>query len=70
MSQTIFYARVSTADQTLDHQKTQAEKAGFKIDSVVADHGVSGISTKLSERQRATGSTTCSAQGTPWWFAG
>ena len=50
MSQTIFYARVSTADQTLDHQKTQAEKAGFKIDSVVADHGVSGISTKLSER--------------------
>ncbi|OOY19578.1 recombinase [Thioclava sp. DLFJ5-1] len=50
MSQTILYARVSTADQTIDHQKTQAEAAGFKVDEVVADHGVSGVSTKLSER--------------------
>lgn len=50
MAQTILYARVSTADQTLDHQKTQAEKAGFQIDEVVADHGVSGVSTKLAER--------------------
>jgi DNA invertase Pin-like site-specific DNA recombinase len=47
---TILYARVSTADQTLDHQRTQAEGAGFKIDAVVADHGVSGVSTKLAER--------------------
>ncbi|WP_265500738.1 recombinase family protein [Paracoccus beibuensis] len=50
MSQTILYARVSTVDQTLDHQRTQAEAAGFKIDEVVADHGQSGVTTKLSER--------------------
>ena len=47
---TIFYARVSTADQTLDHQVAQARKAGFTIDEVIADHGQSGVSTKLSER--------------------
>lgn len=52
MTKTILYARVSTADQTLDHQRTQAEKAGFMIDEVVADHGVSGVSTKLSEREQ------------------
>jgi putative DNA-invertase from lambdoid prophage Rac len=50
MTKTILYARVSTADQTLDHQKTQAEAAGFTIDHVVADHGVSGVSTVLAER--------------------
>ena len=50
MTKTILYARVSTADQTLDHQKTQAEAAGFTFDEVVADHGVSGVSTKLNER--------------------
>ena len=48
---TIFYARVSTADQTLDHQITQAREAGFKIDEVVSDHGVSGVSTRLCERR-------------------
>lgn len=47
---TIFYARVSTRDQTLNHQVTQAETAGFKIDEVVADHGVSGVKHKLSDR--------------------
>ncbi len=50
MSRTILYARVSTADQTLSHQRTHAEAAGFKIDEVVADHGVSGVSTRLRER--------------------
>ncbi|THF58855.1 recombinase family protein [Mesorhizobium composti] len=50
MSKTVLYARVSTADQTLEHQRKQAEAAGFKIDQVVADHGVSGVSTKLAER--------------------
>jgi DNA invertase Pin-like site-specific DNA recombinase len=44
------YARVSTTEQTLLHQRTQAEQAGFKIDEVVADHGVSGVSTRLCER--------------------
>jgi putative DNA-invertase from lambdoid prophage Rac len=47
---TILYARVSTSNQTTTHQKTQAEAAGFKIDRVVADEGVSGVSTRLSER--------------------
>lgn len=50
MTKTLLYARVSTNDQTLAHQRTQAEAAGFKIDEVVADHGVSGVSTKLSDR--------------------
>jgi DNA invertase Pin-like site-specific DNA recombinase len=47
---TIVYARVSTTDQTLEHQRTQAEAAGFEFDTVLADHGVSGISTRLAER--------------------
>ncbi len=47
---TVLYARVSTTEQTIAHQRTQAEKAGFKIDAVVADEGVSGVSTTLAER--------------------
>jgi DNA invertase Pin-like site-specific DNA recombinase len=47
---TVLYARVSTSEQTLDHQRSQAEAHGFKIDTVVADHGVSGIATRLAER--------------------
>lgn len=47
---TIFYARVSTVDQNIEHQQAQAEVAGFKIDRVVADHGVSGVSTLFAER--------------------
>lgn len=50
MQQTILYARVSTSEQTLEHQITQASAAGFKIDDVVSDNGVSGVTTKLSER--------------------
>ncbi|MBB4505039.1 recombinase family protein [Rhizobium leguminosarum] len=50
MSKTVLYARVSTIDQTLDHQRTQAEKAGFVIDEVIADHGVSGVTTRLVDR--------------------
>jgi putative DNA-invertase from lambdoid prophage Rac len=46
----VFYARVSTTEQTTSHQRTQAERAGFKIDKVVADEGVSGVSTRLAER--------------------
>jgi putative DNA-invertase from lambdoid prophage Rac len=46
----VLYARVSSADQTIEHQETQARTAGFKIDRVVADNGVSGISTRLFER--------------------
>jgi putative DNA-invertase from lambdoid prophage Rac len=47
---TIFYARVSTVDQNIEHQQAQAEAAGFKIDRVVADHGVSGVSTLFADR--------------------
>ena len=47
---TILYARVSTKDQTIEHQRTHAEAAGFKIDRVLSDQGVSGISTRLAER--------------------
>jgi len=32
------------------HQRTQAEQAGFKIDKVVADEGISGVNTTLAER--------------------
>jgi putative DNA-invertase from lambdoid prophage Rac len=51
--QTILYARVSTADQTLAHQRTHAEKAGFVIDQVIADEGVSGVSVPFAERAQA-----------------
>ncbi|TGD92495.1 recombinase family protein [Methylobacterium nonmethylotrophicum] len=50
MSQVILYARVSTADQTAAHQRIQAEAAGFTIDAVVTDEGVSGVSTRLADR--------------------
>jgi putative DNA-invertase from lambdoid prophage Rac len=48
----VLYARVSTNDETTAHQVTQAEAAGFKIDKVLSDEGVSGIATKLSEREQ------------------
>src|SRR5215475_9793835 len=44
------YAPVSTTDQTTVHQAEQARAAGFKMDTVVADEGVSGVSTRLAER--------------------
>ncbi len=42
--------RVRTSEQTIEHQRTQAEKAGFNLDQVIWDEGVSGVSTKLAER--------------------
>lgn len=48
--QTILYARVSTVDQTIEHQESQARQAGFDIDHVVADQGVSGLTTRLRDR--------------------
>lgn len=50
MSQTVFYARVSTMEQNLDHQITQAKSVGFMIDRIIADHGVSGVTTRLMDR--------------------
>jgi len=46
----IFYARVSTTEQSLEHQVKQARDAGFHIDEVIADHGVSGVKHRLIER--------------------
>jgi DNA invertase Pin-like site-specific DNA recombinase len=47
---TVLFCRVSTADQTLDHQRVQAEAAGYRPDEVVADHGISGVRTGLRDR--------------------
>ena len=47
---TVLYCRVSTLDQTVEHQRTQAHQNGFTPDLVLSDHGVSGISTRLCER--------------------
>src|ERR1700748_3281029 len=46
----ILYGRVSTIEQTSEHQLSQAKAAGFKIDDAVFDIGSSGISTRLVER--------------------
>lgn len=46
----ILYARVSTVDQTIEHQLEQAKAAGFHIDQVISDHGVSGINVNLRDR--------------------
>ena len=51
MSRTILYARVSTAEQTIAHQRTQAEAAGFIIDDIIEDEGVSGVQVPLAERE-------------------
>jgi putative DNA-invertase from lambdoid prophage Rac len=50
LGRTILYARVSTTDQTLTHQLVQAQASGFPLDEVVADHGVSGVGTRLADR--------------------
>ena len=50
MTRTVLYARVSTTDQTIEHQQAQAEAAGFVLDEVIEDHGVSGVQTSLAER--------------------
>lgn len=48
--QTFLYARVSTADQTISHQRAQAEAEGFAFDQVIEDVGVSGVSTRMQDR--------------------
>ena len=50
MSRTVLYARVSTAEQTIAHQQIQAESAGFVIDDVIEDEGISGVRVPLAER--------------------
>lgn len=48
--QTVFYARVSTTDQTIEHQQRQAENAGYKFDRVFVDDAESGVNKKLGDR--------------------
>jgi hypothetical protein len=62
---TFLYARVSTADQTLAHQLTQAREAGFAIedDNVVLPPGWVNVS-------RAGAYLICSDVVTPLSFAG
>lgn len=50
----VLYMRVSTAEQTSEHQLAQAREAGFDIEDqdVITDHGVSGVSTRLKERDQ------------------
>jgi len=48
---TFLYARVSTTDQTAAHQRTQAEAAGYAFDEVITDEGVSGVNTRMRDRQ-------------------
>lgn len=48
---TILYARVSTSEQTIEHQRTQAEQAfGLHFDQVIFDDGISGVQVKLRDR--------------------
>ena len=51
---TVLYVRVSTAEQTSAHQLSQAKAAGFDIEDhhVITDHGVSGVTVPLQERDQ------------------
>lgn len=49
-SKTVLYVRVSTAEQTSEHQQAQAIAAGYTIDQTITDHGVSGVSVPLQDR--------------------
>lgn len=53
MTKTFLYARVSTSEQTSEHQLVQARNAGFGIldEDVITDHGTSGVSTRLADRK-------------------
>lgn len=53
MTKHVLYMRVSTADQNMRHQRQQAEAAGFRFNNedVIADHGVSGVRTRLKDRE-------------------
>lgn len=47
---TILYMRVSTAEQTIEHQQQQAEAAGYQFDHIIADHGISGVNVNMKDR--------------------
>jgi putative DNA-invertase from lambdoid prophage Rac len=39
-----------TSDAAQTIERSHSEAAGFKIDEVIADHGISGVTTKLADR--------------------
>jgi putative DNA-invertase from lambdoid prophage Rac len=41
---------MSDANRTIEHKRTHCRSSRFKIDEVIADHGVSGVTTKLADR--------------------
>ena len=47
---TVLYARTSSAEQTIKHQTDQAIKAGFTLDDVIEDEGISGVQVLLADR--------------------
>ena len=67
---TILYGRVSTIEQTADHQLTQAKAAGFKINEAVFDNGSSGVSTCLVEALKVGGCLISCAPVTCWSSVG
>jgi len=50
MDKTVLCAPVSMAEQTIAHQRTQAEAAEFVIDDIIEDEGVSGVQVPLADR--------------------
>jgi len=50
MTKTVLYMRVSSQDQIAEHQLTQAQQAGFTVDEVIVDQGVSGVAVTLKDR--------------------
>jgi DNA invertase Pin-like site-specific DNA recombinase len=60
---TVLYCRVSTTDQTLQHQRSQAEAAGYRFDEVVVDHGISGVRRVYVTVQKDDGCSICSGAG-------
>lgn len=48
--QTFLYDRVSTSDQTISHQRSRAEAAGYLLDEVIEAAGVSEVTVKFRDR--------------------
>ena len=51
MGKTVLYAKTSSSEQTIDHQRLMAEQAGFEIDDIIEDIGMLGVQIPLRERE-------------------
>jgi putative DNA-invertase from lambdoid prophage Rac len=51
-SRTVLYCRVSVSEQAVAHQISMALHVGLKADKTIVAAGVSGISTRLAERDQ------------------